>query len=44
MKKLFGMILLIVFQINLAETATSKSKQIRIVGTANVHGETDPCG
>jgi len=26
----------------LAETATSK--QIRIVGTANVHGETDPCG
>ena len=30
------------FQIGLAATATSK--QIRIVGTANVHGETDPCG
>ena len=42
MKKLFGMILLMLFQIGLAETAASK--QIRIVGTANVHGETDPCG
>ena len=30
------------FQIGLAETAASK--QIRIVSTANVHGETDPCG
>ena len=42
MKKIFGMILLMLFQIGLAETAASK--QIRIVGTANVHGETDPCG
>jgi hypothetical protein len=42
MKKIFGMIVLMLFQISLAETATSK--QIRIVGTANVHGETDPCG
>ena len=42
MKKLFGMILLMLFQISLAEAAASK--QIRIVGTANVHGETDPCG
>jgi len=42
MKKLFGMFLLMLFQIGLAETVTSK--QIRIVGTANVHGETDPCG
>ena len=42
MKKIFGMIILMLFQISLAITATSK--QIRIVGTANVHGETDPCG
>ena len=42
MNKLFWMIILMLFQIGLAETATSK--QIRIVGTANVHGETDPCG
>ena len=42
MKKIFGMIILMLFQISLAETAISK--QIRIVGTANVHGETDPCG
>ena len=42
MKKIFGMIILMLIQIGLAETATSK--QIRIVSTANVHGETDPCG
>jgi len=42
MKKLFWMILLMLLQISLAEAAASK--QIRIVGTANVHGETDPCG
>ena len=42
MKKIFGMIILMLFQFGFAETATSK--QIRIVGTANVHGETDPCG
>ena len=42
MKKIVGMIILMLFQIGLAEIAASK--QIRIVGTANVHGETDPCG
>jgi|TARA_Y100000294_G_scaffold136447_1_gene129311 hypothetical protein len=42
MNKIFGMIILMLFQIGLAETVASK--QIRIVGTANVHGETDPCG
>ena len=42
MKKIFGMSVLMLFQISVAETATSK--QIRSVGTANVHGETDPCG
>ena len=42
MTKNWGMIILLLSQISLAETATSK--QIRIVGTANVHGETDPCG
>ena len=42
MKKLFWMIFLILFQVGLAKTVASK--QIRIVGTANVHGETDPCG
>jgi hypothetical protein len=42
MNKLFWMIILMLFQVGLAEAAASK--QIRIVGTANVHGETDPCG
>ena len=42
MKKYFWMIFLILTQTGLAEMATSK--QIRIVSTANVHGETDPCG
>ena len=42
MNKIFGMIILMLFQIGLAETVASK--QIRIVGIANVHGETDPCG
>ena len=42
MKKIFGMIMLTLVQVGLAETAASK--QIRIIGTANVHGETDPCG
>ena len=42
MKKYFWMIFLILIQTGLAEVATSK--QIRIVSTANVHGETDPCG
>ena len=42
MKKYFWLIVLILFQVGLAET--SATKQIRIVSTANVHGETDPCG
>ena len=42
MKKIFGIIILMLIQVGLAETANSK--QIRIVSTANVHGETDPCG
>ncbi len=42
MKKTFCLILLILFQTALAETVSSR--QIRIVSTANVHGETDPCG
>ena len=42
MKKIFWLVLLIFFQISLAETVDAK--QIRIVSTANVHGETDPCG
>ena len=41
--KIFLWILLItMIQIGLAEKV--QSKQIRVVGTANVHGETDPCG
>ena len=42
MKKLFWLTILLLIQTGLAETVTSK--QIRIVSTANVHGETDPCG
>jgi 2',3'-cyclic-nucleotide 2'-phosphodiesterase (5'-nucleotidase family) len=42
MKKLFGMIFLMLIQTGFMEGVTSK--QIRIVSTANVHGETDPCG
>ena len=42
MKKYFWMIFLILIQTGLAEVAAPK--QIRIVSTANVHGETDPCG
>ena len=42
MNKYFWLISLILFQSVLAETV--KSRQIRIVSTANVHGETDPCG
>jgi len=36
------LIILMLFQVALAETV--QSRQIRIVSTANVHGETDPCG
>ena len=42
MKKLFWILILMLVQAGFAETVTSK--QIRIVGTANVNGETDPCG
>ena len=42
MKKYFWMISLMLIQTGLAEMVASK--QIRIVSTANVHGETDPCG
>ena len=42
MKKIFGIIFLIFLQIGLTKGDTTK--QIRIVSTANVHGETDPCG
>ena len=42
MKKYFWLIALIIFQVGLAKTAAPK--QLRIVSTANVHGETDPCG
>ena len=42
MKKYFWMISLMLIQTGLAEVTASK--QIRIVSTANVHGETDPCG
>tara|TARA_Y100001968_G_scaffold311256_1_gene333123 strand:- start:158 stop:289 length:132 start_codon:yes stop_codon:yes gene_type:complete len=43
MKNYYWLIsLLLIFQIVLSETI--QAKQIRIVSTANVHGETDPCG
>ena len=42
MKKLTWIIFLVLIQIGLAKGDTSK--QMRIVSTANVHGETDPCG
>ena len=42
MRKIFWIVLLMMFQTSMAEQ--TKSKQIRIVSTANVHGETDPCG
>ena len=42
MKKIFGIISFLLIQTILIEAA--ESKKIRIVSTANVHGETDPCG
>ena len=42
MKKSYWLITLLLFQVTLAETV--QSRQIRIVSTANVHGDTDPCG
>tara|TARA_Y100000590_G_scaffold294577_1_gene331948 strand:+ start:2456 stop:2578 length:123 start_codon:yes stop_codon:yes gene_type:complete len=37
-----GLTILLFFQIGLA--TLSEAKSIRIATTANVHGETDPCG
>ena len=42
MSRFFYFFLIFTFQILLADL--SDVKQIRIVSTANVHGETDPCG
>tara|TARA_B100001029_G_scaffold177669_1_gene182768 strand:+ start:940 stop:1068 length:129 start_codon:yes stop_codon:yes gene_type:complete len=42
MNKIIGLILFISFQLVFAEI--NSTKDIRIVSTANVHGETDPCG
>jgi len=42
MKKIFWIISLLLIQTIQLEAA--ESKKIRIVSTANVHGETDPCG
>ena len=42
MKKLFWFIIIALVQA--AWTESVASNQIRIVSTANVHGETDPCG
>ena len=42
MKKILWVITFLLVQTILIEAA--ESKKIRIVSTANVHGETDPCG
>ena len=42
MKNMFWIIILLLIQTIQLEAA--ESKKIRIVSTANVHGETDPCG
>ena len=42
MKKTLLIIISLLIQIGIM--GASESKQIRIVTTANVHGETDPCG
>ena len=42
MKKSYWLIILTIIQSVFAETI--QSRQIRVVSTANVHGETDPCG
>ena len=43
MKKYMGLIPIIIFQLLVANT-NDQLNQIRLVTTANVHGETDPCG
>ena len=42
MNKILWMATLLLIQVGLADV--TESKKIRIVSTANVHGETDPCG
>jgi len=42
MNKILWMTMLFLIQIGF--TGAAESKKIRIVSTANVHGETDPCG
>jgi len=42
MNKIICMIMLLLIQLGLVDAI--ESKKIRIVSTANVHGETDPCG
>ena len=42
MNKVIWMFAVLFFQIGL--TNAEESKTIRIASTANVHGETDPCG
>jgi hypothetical protein len=42
MNKLFWIVFLLLIQIGSADTANPK--HIRIISTANVDGETDPCG
>ena len=41
MKNTFWIIIFILFNASIVKT---ESSQIRVVSTANVHGETDPCG
>ncbi len=41
MRIVFWLITILLFQLVFAETV---AKNIRIVSTTNVHGETDPCG
>ena len=42
MNKILWMTMLLLVQIGVV--GATESKKIRIVSTANVHGETDPCG
>ena len=42
MNQILWMAMFVLIQIGLARA--SESQKIRIVTTANVHGETDPCG
>ena len=42
MNKILPLIILLLIQLGLV--GAEEAKKIRIVSTANVHGETDPCG